>query len=642
MPRSPWRPSRAVLVVLVAAGIVLRGYGLGSPSLWVDEAESSINALTIVADGAPRDRFLDLPLYENTLVKPWPGNPEYEFRDLSYSDRGLAVYHSWIPLYAIAAAFRLSGVTPEQARLGTPFRDGSDAEFRHWTAVPRLPAVVFGAVAILAAWALGRRMAGGPGAVALALALATADVFVSAGRQARYYSAQIAVCTIGGLAVWQAWRRGRFLDHALAGLAVGVLFHVHSVSAVALSGLYVLAAPLGRDQPRVLFRMVVAGAAGALLIVPWALWSGMLQQASWVPPTRSYLRLQMLIASLPSNPLFWLPVLAAAGWLVAARAALGARGDEWHRAYVEHRDGLYFGVAWLAVAYLAFFLLMPAASAFRDRLHLITSVPLVVVTVVVSVAAGQALRPGTRFVPAMLTLMVLASWGQLPLRLPSAAGETSEAARYRLIREWRLSPGARVFATPNDHLVFTYYGNRPVQSIAPVRREWLESFPGDLVILEGGRYSMSLTAESVRHTAQGLGQALDHDTALARARFAPMAAAYLDLEAAGVTVQPLPRAIDALDRALVDQIRTATRARIRGMLSGMPLGHDFSMSHWQDFRDGFFYWFVNPPARTGEHLNYRSCRDRAVAAVLPGGLAVLDCRRVRDTPLVPAQELPAS
>jgi hypothetical protein len=131
--------------ILVLSAVALRGYRLGSPQLGVDEAESALNALTIVADGVPGAYFLGEPLYENTLARPWPGNPEYEFRDLSYSDRGLAIYHGWLPLYSIAAAFRLAGVTPEAARHGTPVRDASEAELDYWTVVPRLPTLAFSA-----------------------------------------------------------------------------------------------------------------------------------------------------------------------------------------------------------------------------------------------------------------------------------------------------------------------------------------------------------------------------------------------------------------------------------------------------------------------------------------------------------------
>ena len=53
------------------------------------------------------------PIYENTLSVPWPESAEYEFRDSSYSEKGLAVYHAWLPPYAIAAALKLAGIEPD-------------------------------------------------------------------------------------------------------------------------------------------------------------------------------------------------------------------------------------------------------------------------------------------------------------------------------------------------------------------------------------------------------------------------------------------------------------------------------------------------------------------------------------------------
>src|SRR6185437_1699523 len=89
------------LVTLILGGaIALRLVSLDAKPFWVDEAESSINALTILQNGCPTDSYLGLPIYENTLVKRWPGNPEYEFRDISYTEGHFAVYHGWLPLYA--------------------------------------------------------------------------------------------------------------------------------------------------------------------------------------------------------------------------------------------------------------------------------------------------------------------------------------------------------------------------------------------------------------------------------------------------------------------------------------------------------------------------------------------------------------
>jgi len=60
------------MAALIVLALVLRGAWLGRELLWIDEAESTINALTILDHGVPVDHHLGLPLYENTLVRPWP------------------------------------------------------------------------------------------------------------------------------------------------------------------------------------------------------------------------------------------------------------------------------------------------------------------------------------------------------------------------------------------------------------------------------------------------------------------------------------------------------------------------------------------------------------------------------------------
>ena len=89
----PWRRILPVagLLAVAALGMALRVVHLSHPPLGLDEAESAINALTILQHGYPSDHYLGLPLYENTLTRPWPDNPEYEFRDTSYSDKGVAI-----------------------------------------------------------------------------------------------------------------------------------------------------------------------------------------------------------------------------------------------------------------------------------------------------------------------------------------------------------------------------------------------------------------------------------------------------------------------------------------------------------------------------------------------------------------------
>jgi len=245
----------------------------------------------------------------------------------------VAFYHAWLPLYAIATAFRVAGVSNAEARLGPPAHHASLADLAYRTAVPRVPSLLFSAVLVVAAWALGRAVHGPAVAAGLALAAATSNFFVYAGRQARCYSAALAFDAVCGLAIWHAWRRGRLRDHALAGLSIGVLFHAHSVSAVAMTAVYVACVPLGFRQPRLWLRMTTACVTAAALIVPWAIWSGLLTQAVRQPPARDYLDAAMVLWSLPTtDPVAIATFLAGMAWFTAAYAGLGVP-ESWRRPF---------------------------------------------------------------------------------------------------------------------------------------------------------------------------------------------------------------------------------------------------------------------------------------------------------------------
>jgi hypothetical protein len=632
--RSRLVGARTALGLLALLAVALRAQHLGSPTLRVDEAESAINALTIVADGVPGDHFLGQPLYENTLVRPWPESPEYEFRDISYSEKGLAVYHGWLPLYAIAAGFRLAGVTPERARHGTPPRDASPAEARHWTAVPRWPSVVASAVLVVAAFGLGRAVQGANVGWALAIATAFSNVFVWFGRQARYYSATLAATTACGLAIWNACRRGRTSDHVLAGVAVGVLFHVHSLSAVTMAAVYVASLPLARRQPRLWLRILAAGVAGGALVLPWAVWSGWLGRTADVPAARHYLDLPILLASIPTtDPAILATATLGLAWLAVARLRGPRLGERWRRPIVEAGAGFYFATTWLVLSYLLFTALIPAASYFVERLKLVVVMPGLLLNALVIAAVSRALAPASRLLPVAGLIAMLVLAGQLPPKKMLDRPDRDLEALAGGIRSWSLGPEGRILATPNQHLVLTYYSGQPVQSIFPVRRRWLDDFTGDLVVIEGPSY-WGIPTDGAREAARSLGRDLTPAQLEARAGAAARLATVLDLAADGARVRS--PALDDLDLALVGVVRDETRKAMRRVVDGTALARAAAPSNWKEFRQAFFYWFARPDRRVGTGLNYAACRDSAAVHVDSSGFAVFDCRRVREPPLFPA------
>jgi hypothetical protein len=622
----------AGLCFLVCLGLGLRGTHLGDPPLWVDEAESAINALTIVADGLPRDRYLGLPLFENTLVRPWPDNAEYEFRDLSYSDEGLAIYHGWLPLYAIAAAFRLAGVTPEMARHGTPPGHSSIDELAHWTAVPRWPSLIFSAVFVVAAFSLARRVYDASAGWAMALAATVSTTLVGPGWQARYYSATLAFNALCGLAIWNACRRGRWRDHALAGLAIGVLFHTHALSAVTMVGLFAATLPFARRQDRLVPKLTIAGLVTGTLVLPWAMWSGFIDQASYVPYAWRSLSFPVLLRTLPSRDPITLSITGlGVGWWLGFRLLGDRLPVRWRRPIEDHAVAFYFASVWTVLAYLSFVCLIPAMSYWLPRVKIAVAVPGCLLVTVVLTAVTGALRPAFSWLPSASMLAFLAVTGQL---LPEADGSGMEGKDdeiVRLVRSWRLGAGGRIFASPNHHLRLTYYTGSPVQSVAPVRRSWLESFDRDLVIIEHRGYSLPSAGE-VQAIGARMGLGLTTAEAESRAAELPQLLPALELVGWVAEVQPPPRPLSDLDRALVDAVLETTRQRINETasataLAGTPPGN------WRDFWLFVFYRFSDPASRIGPQLNYYERTRRARAYVLRNGWVIYDCRPLSEPPL---------
>ena len=242
---------RVAVLLLLGYGMVLRTWDLGSTPLWVDESESCINALTILDHGVPVDHYLAQPIFENTLAKPWPQSAEYEFKDGSYSEKGLAIYHGWLPLYAIAGSFKLAGIEPDRDADYRGVRH-SPGDLRLRTIVGRLPSVAFGFVFLVAVFLAGRAFYGADaGFVALAVAV-MCEPAVSFARQARYYAPTLALTTCCCLALWAMSRRGRWRDFVAGGVLFGLLFHAHMLSFVVAcaAGLLLVPGCGGRTRGR--------------------------------------------------------------------------------------------------------------------------------------------------------------------------------------------------------------------------------------------------------------------------------------------------------------------------------------------------------------------------------------------------------
>lgn len=610
---SPSANRWLLLIALIAAGLAIRIDWMNRSALWCDEAESSINGLTILETGVPGWKYLGLPVYENTLTQPWPDHPEYEFRDSSYSPQGLAVYHGWIPLYSIAASQWIFGMKPDQpADPPHVLHSASDAGFR--TIVPRVPSVIFSLVCLIAIFFVARAMAGTTAGFAAVTLMAFNAKTVDFGIQARYYSATLLASTLAVGALLWVLRSGRWRAFLCLGLAEAALFHTHQFSAVVFALVAACCAPAIVQKPQWLRKSLAGGTLAAVLILPWVWFSGFLFTAKNVPKAYTLFDSASDWAFYSLSRPDHMVTLA----LVVATVLLGRWKPAWFPRDIGRTIQANFWtygllLFWMVVAYSTFHVIVPAASFFYDRLSLVLWTPyvLLISCFTASLIDGLRLRHAHWLAVALIAFFLVARERDF-----LTAGTSIQSSRRAIegvietLAAQEFSPGTRFYATPNEHLTYTYYTGLPIQSVAPVRRSFFESYPAPVVFIEK---QMELRFPSNSDVAR----ALQSEETFAAHKAIWTDLSERDVRALGLDLEfspPLPPAL----AALADQTAAAESAFRLKHLREMRENVIFRAVSYQRIREGwlaFFYRFVDPEQRIGPLINIRS--RLANAEVIP-------------------------
>ena len=636
MPPIPPKPppllrgtfAAALAGALILAGVLLRVDGMNRTGLWCDEAESSINALTILDRGFPLNEYLGIPIYENTLTERWDGHPEYEFRDSSYSPQGLAVYHGWLPLYAIAASQALFGLRADHPANPPTVLHGTD-EIAGRTVAPRVPAIVFSALCMLAVFILAGELGGTAAGFAALTLMAFNAKTVDFGYQARYYSLTLLMTAVAALCLVRVVRRGTWGDYLLLGLAEAMLFHTHQLSALIFAGAALVTIPVVIRQKGWFWKSLGAGGLCAGLVLPWIWFSGFLFTASGVPKaSRLFDSFSDWLAYMLERPDQLILLAGLVLVLLLAKLRPAWFPARFHGAVRDHGKIYLALFAWLATGYAAFHLLVPAASFFHERLSLVLWIPYVLV---LAMLVSDLLREATPRWAAVLAIVamtgLLAVRGRLAfIESPSVVGIRAEtAAVIDALQKIRFDDGSRIYASPNYHLTYTYYSGLPVQSVAPVRKSFFASFKKPLVFIEAQMEWMSPDASDVRLAAmtENLRPTPDQVEKLRGLVWTKIAAE--ELADQGIPVPPLAPLPDFLLPVVGKTRMQMLDAREKSMraMKCWPIFRRVSAGRIKDFWLEFFYRFVQPEERTGRNLNILPRLYNAKLEFLPSANVVI-------------------
>lgn len=604
----------ALLVALVALGVWVRAIDVADRPLQVDEAESAINALTILEHGYPTDTYMGLPIYENTLSMPWPDSEEYEFRDSSYTEDGVAIYHAWLPLYSIALALNLGGIEPDPP--GTVIQTRHGSESWAWrTMVPRLPSLVFSALFLLAMFGLGRAALGPAGGwTALVLACFT-SALVNLGSPARYYSATLALSACAGYTLWQLKTRGSRRDYVLHGVAMTLLFHTHVLSCLVLGLLSLTTLPQLVRRPDFRNGALLCGGLFALGVVPWMLATGFPGDAGEIP--KAWIALDLpgdLLAVSGQRTSHLLAILLG----VAAVAGWGPR---------EARRAIPLFLTWGVVAFFTFSFLIPLISYFPARMSMMLGVPriLLVSSVLVAAAVRFVPRHASWVAPSAALLLLLASGRLADFRKEHDLRMSAYPVFAGYFDGEEFEEDARLYTEPNQQLILQYVLGLPAQAIAPVRATFLDQYPGEIVFLRFPTFARGWDEDRVRSLAP---DAVDPAALAEAARDFPARQALLDAGAT-LTGPPPPPLPPAVAQALAEDLAPPRR----GWWTGVPAFFGFDVQDHDFAWKVFFYRFVDPVARSGAGANYAQRLRGSEATLLPGAAAA-----VHRAPIQPAPE----
>lgn len=199
------------LTLIASVGFALRVMSNGGRWLWQDEAETTINSLQVLDHGYPSDTFKGKPIYENYSYLE-TNDPKYQFASTNYFGSRFERNKGWLTFYYQALFLKVLGFS---------------------TFAARIPFLLLSLASIILLFIIGRRMFGATAGIVAAGLYAMNYYAVWYDAQARYYSLLTVLTLVLVFATYRAVSTGSRRQYAFTGMLLALLFYTHVVTFVA-------------------------------------------------------------------------------------------------------------------------------------------------------------------------------------------------------------------------------------------------------------------------------------------------------------------------------------------------------------------------------------------------------------------------
>jgi hypothetical protein len=372
------------------------------------------------------------------------------------------------------------------------------------------------------------------------------------------------------------------------------------------------------------------------LCAPWLLGTNFFRYSAGVPKAWRLLS-QPGDLILSRNLLIGGIVLIGCAVLTSAASVWkGLVPSRFEAAFEPYKLSFAFVYLWTILGYLVFFLSIPAPSLAVNRVVLLVgpATLLIIAMVLHSIATAVSRKNVLLFTGIGASAFVLIfNWRHSydvrlarPLEFlePTAVIERTHNvdAAVEYLRAAPVEASTKLFASPDMQLVLTFYTGMFIQSVVPVRKSYLDNYPGDIIFFSTVPFWRMgpLTSDLLRKAARDVGNELSVSDALElscrlsswdfrseeRARVARVVP----------PVTPIPPFAAGLWKQQQEEFPEWFRSYYAWFPGQFRLFRDFKATNASDWWFQYFYTLVNPEQRRA-HPNYENRIRNATLTVLP-------------------------
>jgi len=456
-----------LIVIIVILGLFFRIYNLGEQTLHTDEAELYLASQNILKSGVPKG-FYRVPFYENAYLYE-SNSSMYEFAPTNYYKSDLVLKKGWLPYY-LTAFFSLFGKN----------------EF-----LLRFPFALIGVISLFFFFKLTNLLFNKRTAFIATFFYAISPSLLFYERMVRYYSPMILFIILSTYFYVKAFKEDKKKDYFLGAVSLTLLFYSNVL--IFLSLLIVLFIFWFTKKISISRNLIYSDILILILILPWILGTGFLWKIANEPGSITEPILQSITAGINNNgSLYFFFYLG----LILLLINIFFKKKIHNKMFLwKNKSSNYLVLVYLLTFIIVPYLLAPSSS-FEEKLFL-SLIPFSLMVIAKLFDTIMKISDNKVFKYVIIILIIIISL----VHIESSFGHKGhniitlkeilvleKNELYDDIEEIIKTQTARnpLILTTSEQFPLMFYTNYSAQIIWPVRKEFINNYDEELVIIETG------------------------------------------------------------------------------------------------------------------------------------------------------------